>query len=132
MRHLGNPSGSIRHWQPLLSRYNTALKTSYKSTVRGLVRFRTCSNNGRTLSNCSRLTSLGYCFPRSMLQNYRLCLHLHISTLMTSLPPSPQKIVNRLLESMLKRQFGFDRVRYRGLAKNHNRLCACFALVNNL
>jgi IS5 family transposase len=21
-------------------------------------------------------------------------------------------------------------VRYRGLAKNHNRLCACFALVN--
>ncbi len=31
---------------------------------------------------------------------------------------------------VLKRQFGFDRVRYRGLAKNHNRLCACFALVN--
>lgn len=31
---------------------------------------------------------------------------------------------------VLKRQFGFDRVRYRGLAKNHHRLCACFALVN--
>ena len=31
---------------------------------------------------------------------------------------------------VLKRQFGFDRVRYRGRAKNHNRLCACFALVN--
>ena len=31
---------------------------------------------------------------------------------------------------VLKRQFGFDRVRYRGLAKNHNRLCACFALIN--
>ena len=31
---------------------------------------------------------------------------------------------------VLKRQFGFDRVQYRGLAKNHNRLCACFALVN--
>ena len=31
---------------------------------------------------------------------------------------------------VLKRQFGFDRVRYRGLAKYHNRLCACFALVN--
>jgi IS5 family transposase len=26
--------------------------------------------------------------------------------------------------------FGFDKVRYRGLAKNHHRLCACFALVN--
>jgi IS5 family transposase len=26
--------------------------------------------------------------------------------------------------------FGFDKVRYRGLKKNHTRLCACFALVN--
>jgi IS5 family transposase len=26
--------------------------------------------------------------------------------------------------------FGFDKVRYRGIAKNHNRLCANFALVN--
>jgi transposase, IS5 family len=31
---------------------------------------------------------------------------------------------------ILKRIFGFDKVRYRGIAKNHNRLCACFALVN--
>lgn len=31
---------------------------------------------------------------------------------------------------MLKRIFGFDMVRYRGLAKNHHRLCACFALTN--
>jgi len=31
---------------------------------------------------------------------------------------------------ILKRIFGFDKVRYRGLAKNHNRLCACFALCN--
>ncbi len=31
---------------------------------------------------------------------------------------------------VLKREFGFDRVRHRGLAKNHNRLCACFALVH--
>jgi transposase, IS5 family len=31
---------------------------------------------------------------------------------------------------ILKRIFGFDKVRYRGLAKNHNRLCACFALGN--
>jgi IS5 family transposase len=30
----------------------------------------------------------------------------------------------------LKRIFGFDKVRYRGLAKNHHRLCACFALIN--
>jgi IS5 family transposase len=31
---------------------------------------------------------------------------------------------------ILKRIFGFERVRYRGLKKNHQRLCACFALVN--
>lgn len=31
---------------------------------------------------------------------------------------------------VMKRQFGFDRVRYRGLAKNGNRMFACFALVN--
>ena len=31
---------------------------------------------------------------------------------------------------ILKRVFGFDKVSYRGIAKNHNRLCACFALVN--
>jgi IS5 family transposase len=30
---------------------------------------------------------------------------------------------------ILKRVFGFDKVRYRGIAKNHNRLCANFALV---
>jgi transposase, IS5 family len=29
-----------------------------------------------------------------------------------------------------KRVFGFDKVRYRGIAKNHNRLCANFALIN--
>ena len=31
---------------------------------------------------------------------------------------------------VLKRIFGFEKTRYRGLAKNHNRLCACFALAN--
>ena len=31
---------------------------------------------------------------------------------------------------ILKRIFGFDRVHYRGIRKNHHRLCACFALVN--
>jgi IS5 family transposase len=31
---------------------------------------------------------------------------------------------------ILKRIFGFDKVRYRGLAKNDHRLCACFALIN--
>jgi IS5 family transposase len=31
---------------------------------------------------------------------------------------------------ILKRVFGFDKTRYRGIAKNHNRLCANFALVN--
>ena len=31
---------------------------------------------------------------------------------------------------ILKRIFGFDKVRYRGLVKNHHRLCANFALVN--
>ena len=31
---------------------------------------------------------------------------------------------------ILKRIFGFEKVRYRGMKKNHNRLCACFGLVN--
>lgn len=31
---------------------------------------------------------------------------------------------------ILKRIFGFEKVRYRGLHKNHQRLCASFALVN--
>jgi len=31
---------------------------------------------------------------------------------------------------VMKRQFGFDRVRYKGLAKNANRMFACLALVN--
>ena len=31
---------------------------------------------------------------------------------------------------ILKRVFGFDTVRYRGIAKNHHRLCANFALAN--
>jgi IS5 family transposase len=31
---------------------------------------------------------------------------------------------------ILNRVFGFDKVRYRGIAKNHHRLCATFALVN--
>jgi len=31
---------------------------------------------------------------------------------------------------ILKRVFGFDKVRYRGLAKKHQRLCVNFALVN--
>lgn len=31
---------------------------------------------------------------------------------------------------ILKRVFGFDKVRYRGLAKNHQRLCTNFALIN--
>jgi IS5 family transposase len=31
---------------------------------------------------------------------------------------------------ILKRIFGFDKVKYRGIKKNHNRLCTNFALVN--
>jgi IS5 family transposase len=31
---------------------------------------------------------------------------------------------------ILKRVFGFTKVRYRGLRKNHEWLCAAFALVN--
>ena len=31
---------------------------------------------------------------------------------------------------VMKRQFGFDQVRYKGLAKNANRMFACFALAN--
>jgi hypothetical protein len=52
-------SGSIRHWQPLLGKHSTALKTSCKSTVRGLVRLRTPSSSGRIISNCARFRSLG-------------------------------------------------------------------------
>jgi IS5 family transposase len=29
-----------------------------------------------------------------------------------------------------KHIFGFDKVRYRGINKNHHRLCVCFALIN--
>ena len=35
---LGNPSGDMRHWQPPLSKESTTLKTSYKFTMRSLVR----------------------------------------------------------------------------------------------
>jgi len=31
---------------------------------------------------------------------------------------------------VLKRIFSFDKVRYRGIQKNHHRLCANFALIN--
>ena len=31
---------------------------------------------------------------------------------------------------ILKRVFGFEKVRFRGLKKNHDHLCAAFALVN--
>lgn len=31
---------------------------------------------------------------------------------------------------VLKRVFGFEKVRYRGLKKNHEGLCATFTLVN--
>jgi len=31
---------------------------------------------------------------------------------------------------ILRRVFGFDKVRYRGIAKNHHRLCTNFALIN--
>jgi len=31
---------------------------------------------------------------------------------------------------IVKRVFGFEKVRYRGIAKNHHRLCANFALAN--
>ena len=61
----------MRHWQPLLRRYKTALKTSCKSTVRGLARLRTPSRIGRIDLNCSRLTSLGYGFLGSILLDYR-------------------------------------------------------------
>jgi IS5 family transposase len=31
---------------------------------------------------------------------------------------------------ILKHIFGFDKVRYRGINKNHHGLCVCFALIN--
>ena len=59
VRHLGNSSGNMRHWQPLRSRYSTAQNTSYRSTRRGLVFLRAPSSTGLITSNCSRLMSLG-------------------------------------------------------------------------
>ena len=38
--------------------------------------------------------------------------------------------VNHHLDSKGKHIFGFDKVRYRGINKNHRRLCVCFALIN--
>jgi IS5 family transposase len=35
-----------------------------------------------------------------------------------------------VLKRSPRRIFGFDKVRYRGIAKNHNQMCANFALVN--
>jgi len=57
--HLGKSRGNARHWQPVRSTYSTAHHTSYKSTVRGSVRLRACSNNGQIMSNWARLVSLG-------------------------------------------------------------------------
>lgn len=62
VRHLGKSLGSIRHWQPLLSRYSTPQNTSYKSTVRGFVCLRTLSSNSLISSKASLLMSLGYLF----------------------------------------------------------------------
>ena len=48
------------------------------------------------------------------------------------MPPSlPRRYDWTVVKSTAsKRVFGFDKVRYRGIAKNHHRLCAKFALVN--
>ena len=46
VRHLENSLDSMRHWQPLLSRYSTAKNTSYSSTGLGLVFLRALSSNG--------------------------------------------------------------------------------------
>jgi hypothetical protein len=54
-----------------LSRYNNALKTSYKSAVVVFVRLRIDFSNGRICANCSRLISLGYSFLCFIPQNYR-------------------------------------------------------------
>ena len=49
------------------NKYSTAHHTSYKSTVRGLVRLRALSNKGLMIWNCSRLVSLGYFLLRTSL-----------------------------------------------------------------
>ena len=61
----GKSLGIMSHWQPLLSSYNIAQNTSYKSTWRGLVFFLTLNNkpsNFANFANCSRLMSLGHTF----------------------------------------------------------------------
>ena len=77
----------MRHWQPLLRRYNTALNTACRSTLRGLVRFRTPSNKPRINSNRSPLTSLGYALLDSILYIYRQ----QATTTITDLVPFTQR-----------------------------------------
>ena len=66
VRHLGKSLGKNRHWQPVRNRYNTAQKTSYKSTVVGLVRLRTlCSRGGADLFELLSADIAGVFFPHA-------------------------------------------------------------------
>ena len=51
---------AVRPFYPLFKRYSTPQKTSYKSTVRGLVRRRADSNGGRIRANCSVVACGGW------------------------------------------------------------------------
>src|ERR1035438_5493913 len=93
----------MRHWQPLLRRYKTALKTSYKSTVVGFVRLRTDSSNGQICANCSGLISLGYGFLCFIPQNYR-SQQAFGNNYLDDPGRSGPKIVNRLSERPVTEQ----------------------------
>ena len=60
--HFGKSLGKNLHWHPVRSKYNTAQKTSYKSTVTGLVHRRTPFSRGKISSNFSGVMSLAYFF----------------------------------------------------------------------
>ena len=91
VRQLGKSAGSIRHWHPLFKRYSTPQKTSYKSTVRGLVRRRADSNVGRIRANCSRLRRRALRVSRPAREKKRRLRVLVVSTG----SPRPMRVVQR-------------------------------------
>ena len=66
--YLGQSLGKARHWHPVLTIYNDALNTSYKSNSLGFVLFRTDSDSGRIFLSCSRYHITWIAHPHTLLQ----------------------------------------------------------------
>ena len=81
------------------NKYSTAHHTSYKSTVRGLVRLRALSNKGLMIWNCSRLVSLGYFLLRTSLLSMEASKdHEHVLSKRPSAKSKPGKMQKSLRE----------------------------------